>query len=33
MPNSHHTTIDLEIPFHDVDMMEIVWHGHLRQVF
>jgi len=24
----HHTSIDLEIPFHDVDMMEIVWHGY-----
>ncbi|MGQ7249642.1 acyl-CoA thioesterase [Halomonas sp. V046] len=20
--------IELEVPFHDVDMMEVVWHGH-----
>lgn len=20
--------IDIEVPFHDVDMMEVVWHGH-----
>jgi len=22
------TEIELEIPFHDVDMMEVAWHGH-----
>jgi acyl-CoA thioester hydrolase len=27
------TTIDLEIPFHDVDMMEVVWHGHYAKYF
>jgi len=27
------TTVDLEIPFHDVDMMEIVWHGHYAKYF
>ncbi|MEY4720239.1 MAG: hypothetical protein RL563_2857 [Pseudomonadota bacterium] len=21
-------SVDIEIPFHDVDMMEVVWHGH-----
>ena len=26
-------TIDLQIPFHDVDMMEIVWHGHYVKYF
>lgn len=32
--NKHHrTTIDLQIPFHDVDMMEIVWHGHYAKYF
>lgn len=20
--------IDIQVPFHDVDMMEVVWHGH-----
>lgn len=24
---------DLQIPFHDVDMMEIVWHGHYAKYF
>jgi len=21
-------TVEIEIPFHDIDVMEIVWHGH-----
>ncbi|WP_374088671.1 acyl-CoA thioesterase [Methylomicrobium lacus] len=25
--------IDLSIPFHDADMMEIVWHGHYAKYF
>lgn len=25
--------IDLKIPFHDVDMMEVVWHGHYAKYF
>lgn len=29
----HQTTIDLEIPFHDVDMMAVVWHGHYAKYF
>jgi acyl-CoA thioester hydrolase len=29
----HHTSIDIEIPFHDVDMMEVVWHGHYAKYF
>jgi acyl-CoA thioester hydrolase len=29
----HQTAIDLKIPFHDVDMMEIVWHGHYVRYF
>lgn len=28
-----HTSIDLLVPFHDVDMMEIVWHGHYAKYF
>ncbi len=29
----HHIEIDIEIPFHDVDMMEVVWHGHYAKYF
>jgi len=29
----HQTTIDLEIPFHDVDMMGVAWHGHYAKYF
>ena len=28
VPSSIHQTTKLTIPFHDVDAMEIVWHGH-----
>ena len=31
--SSHQTSVDLEIPFHDVDMMEVVWHGHYAKYF
>ena len=27
------TTIELEIPFFDVDAMEVVWHGHYVKYF
>ncbi|MFL0804942.1 MAG: acyl-CoA thioesterase [Agarilytica sp.] len=26
-------TIEIEIPFHDVDSMNIVWHGHYAKYF
>ncbi len=26
-------SVDLKIPFHDVDVMEIVWHGHYAKYF
>ena len=29
----HQTSIDIQIPFHDVDMMEVVWHGHYAKYF
>ncbi|MFA6053193.1 MAG: acyl-CoA thioesterase [Methylobacter sp.] len=29
----HYTETDIEIPFHDVDMMEVVWHGHYAKYF
>lgn len=25
--------IDMQVPFHDVDMMEVVWHGHYVKYF
>jgi len=24
----HETCVELEVPFHDVDMLGVVWHGH-----
>lgn len=29
----HQTVIDLTIPFHDVDLMAVVWHGHYVKYF
>lgn len=29
----HHIGVDIEIPFHDVDMMAVVWHGHYCKYF
>ena len=28
MPRLLETSVELEVPFHDVDMLGIVWHGH-----
>lgn len=25
--------VEIEIPFHDVDVMEVVWHGHYSKYF
>lgn len=25
--------VEIEVPFHDVDVMEIVWHGHYAKYF
>lgn len=34
MANSiHQASVDIEIPFHDIDLMEIVWHGHYAKYF
>jgi acyl-CoA thioester hydrolase len=30
---TYQASIDLQIPFHDVDMMEVVWHGHYVKYF
>ena len=29
----HQTSVDMQILFHDVDMMEVVWHGHYARYF
>lgn len=26
-------TVDIEVPFHDVDVMAVVWHGHYIKYF
>ena len=26
-------SVEIEIPFHDVDMMEVAWHGHYVKYF
>jgi len=28
MERLHETSVELEVPFHDVDAMGVVWHGH-----
>jgi acyl-CoA thioester hydrolase len=33
MTKHHQASVDIEIPFHDVDVMEIVWHGHYAKYF
>ena len=33
MSKLHQASVDLEIPFHDVDMMAVVWHGHYAKYF
>lgn len=33
MAKEHQCSVDLQIPFHDVDMMEVVWHGHYAKYF
>lgn len=32
-PDTWTTSIELEIPFHDVDVMEVAWHGHYAKYF
>jgi acyl-CoA thioester hydrolase len=33
MPGKIHADISITIPFHDVDMVGIVWHGHYLKYF
>lgn len=32
-PAYHQATVEIEVPFHDVDMMAIVWHGYYAKYF
>ncbi|MBU3070637.1 acyl-CoA thioesterase [Aestuariicella sp. G3-2] len=29
----HEAEVEITIPFHDVDMMEVAWHGHYAKYF
>ncbi len=33
LPENWSASIELEVPFHDVDMMEVAWHGHYVRYF
>jgi acyl-CoA thioester hydrolase len=32
-PRIHECHVDIEVPFHDVDALEVVWHGHYYKYF
>jgi len=29
----HEASVDITIPFHDIDLMEVAWHGHYVKYF
>jgi acyl-CoA thioester hydrolase len=33
MKNNRRAEVELEVPFHDVDVMGVVWHGHYIKYF
>lgn len=33
VPQNWAAEIELQVPFHDVDMMEVAWHGHYAKYF
>lgn len=33
MAKLHEVAVNISIPFHDVDMMAVVWHGHYTKYF
>lgn len=33
LPDNWRASVELEVPFHDVDMMEVAWHGHYVRYF
>jgi acyl-CoA thioester hydrolase len=32
-PRLHETSVEFEVPFHHVDALQIVWHGHYLKYF
>jgi acyl-CoA thioester hydrolase len=32
-PNPVRVSVELEVPFHDVDSLQVVWHGHYYKYF
>ena len=30
---AHAVSVEIEVPFHDVDMLKVVWHGHYYKYF
>jgi acyl-CoA thioester hydrolase len=32
-PHLHKTRVELDVPFHDVDLQRVVWHGHYYKYF
>jgi acyl-CoA thioester hydrolase len=33
LPDNWSASVEIEVPFHDVDMMEVAWHGHYVRYF
>lgn len=33
LPHLWAAQVELQVPFHDVDMMEVAWHGHYAKYF
>jgi len=33
LPANWAAEVELQVPFHDVDMMEVAWHGHYAKYF
>lgn len=33
LPESWSASVEIDVPFHDVDMMEVAWHGHYVRYF
>jgi acyl-CoA thioester hydrolase len=32
-PPASAVSVELEVPFHDIDLLEVVWHGHYPKYF
>jgi acyl-CoA thioester hydrolase len=33
LPDNWSASVEIDVPFHDVDMMEVAWHGHYVRYF